>query len=94
MHTGWFNQFVGLCLVREGVSIVNDQNVNNFGNNNNSYQFNGDVSLVSLDLDGLASEDKLAEDVVRSEKGRRVKAGTLAAFVALVGLASLFHEAA
>lgn len=67
-----------------GIDELNSQNVNNFGDNNSSYQFNGETKLASLDIDGLAREDRLALTVVRSERRRRQKIGAALAALALV----------
>lgn len=65
---------------------MNDQNVNNFGDNNTSNQYNGDVTLYSLDLEGLALEDHHAERVVRSSRRRRSKVVVISSLVALASL--------
>lgn len=67
---------------------MGDQNVNNFGDGNVSNQYNGDVTLMSLDLPGLAGEDALARKVVGAERTRRAKlAGILG--LAAVGAAAI-----
>lgn len=63
---------------------MNDQNVNSTGDNNTFNQFNGDVSLTSLGIEGLAREDRLAQVVVRSERTRRFRGGAVLAAIALV----------
>ena len=45
---------------------MNDQNI--YGDHNVSNQYNGDVSLTSLDIVELAREHELARKVVASER--------------------------
>lgn len=65
---------------------MNNQNVNNYGNNNVSNQYNGDVSLTSMNLFELAEEYKLARHVVRRERKRRLFISTLCAISTLLAI--------
>ena len=62
------------------------QNVTNYGNHNTSNQYNGDVTLTSLELDELAEEDALARRVIRAERKRRIILSAILAFIALIAL--------
>lgn len=56
----------------------------NYGNFNTSNQYNGDVTLTSLELDELAEEDALG--VIRAERKRRIILSAILAFIALIAL--------
>lgn len=62
---------------------LNDQNITNNGDNNSSFQFNGETSLTSLTIEQLAQEDRLARRVVRSERKQRTKLGLIFAGIAV-----------
>lgn len=65
---------------------MSHQNVTNYGNFNTSNQYNGDVTLTSLELDELAEEDALARRVIRTERKRRIILSAILAFIALIAL--------
>lgn len=69
---------------------MNDQNVHNYGDNNVSNQYNGDVSLTSLNLDELAEEYKLARHVVRRERNRRLFITALCAILTLLAIMGIY----
>ena len=63
---------------------MNDQNI--YGDHNVSNQYNGDVSLTSLDIVELAREHELARKVVASERRRRTGGSLVLAIIAVVGI--------
>lgn len=65
---------------------MNEQNVINYGNNNISNQFNGNIDLHSLEINDLAQEDQLARQVIRSERAHRFRIGSLLALLSLTAL--------
>ena len=65
---------------------MSHQNVTNYGNFNTSNQYNGDVTLTSLELDELAKKDALARRVIRAERKRRIILSAILAFITLIAL--------
>lgn len=63
---------------------MNDQNI--YGDHNVSNQYNGDVSLTSLDIVELAREHELARKVVASERRRRTGGSLVLAIIAVAGI--------
>lgn len=65
---------------------MNNQNVTNYGNNNVSNQYNGDVSLASLGICELVEEDRLAVTVVKSERKRRFALAGVGAVICVIAI--------